>query len=164
VVSNLDLDILRGHRLDGVDDDALMYWESRQDAIMAALERVDRESQLGADLIAAERRRQVEEEGWTPEHDDGHDRGEMIAAARCYAHAAEVAERHDLAEWFGRDSQGRVKVPASINGRWPWGPDAWKPSPDPLRNLAMAGALIAAEIDRLLRTAQVPTAAEDRTE
>jgi len=34
---------------------------------------------------------------------------------------------------------------------WPWEWDQWKPSLDPIRNLEKAGALIAAEIDRLRR-------------
>jgi hypothetical protein len=35
---------------------------------------------------------------------------------------------------------------------WPWEqPDWWKPSDNPIRNLEKAGALIAAEIDRLIR-------------
>lgn len=33
------------------------------------------------DEIAAERRRQIEAEGWTPEHDDQHDEAEMARAA-----------------------------------------------------------------------------------
>lgn len=36
---------------------------------------------------------------------------------------------------------------------WPWATDWWKPSDDPITNLVRAGALIAAEIDRLLREA-----------
>lgn len=32
---------------------------------------------------------------------------------------------------------------------WPWDEEWWKPSLDPIRNLEKAGALIAAEIDRL---------------
>ena len=36
----------------------------------------------GADLIAAERRRQIEAEGWTPEHDAEHG-GESLAIAAC---------------------------------------------------------------------------------
>jgi hypothetical protein len=35
--------------------------------------------------------------------------------------------------------------------KWPWHPDWWKPSRDPVQNLVKAGALIAAEIDRLQR-------------
>jgi hypothetical protein len=37
---------------------------------------------------------------------------------------------------------------------WPWDQEWWKPSDDPIRNLAKAGALIAAEIDRLQRKAE----------
>ena len=39
----------------------------------------------GAEMIAAERRRQVEKEGWTAEHDSGHPSGELAMAAACYA-------------------------------------------------------------------------------
>ncbi len=34
---------------------------------------------------------------------------------------------------------------------WPWDEEWWKPDNDAVRNLAKAGALIAAEIDRLQR-------------
>ena len=36
------------------------------------------------DDVLAERHRQVEAEGWTPEHDDTHARGEMASAAACW--------------------------------------------------------------------------------
>lgn len=86
----------------------------------------------GLALIAAERRRQVEVEGWTPEHDDAHDTGELADAAACYA-AARIAGQK----------------PSS---RWPWSLDWWKPSPDNrVRDLVKAGALLVAEIDRLRR-------------
>jgi hypothetical protein len=39
----------------------------------------------GAELIAAERRRQIEAEGFTAEHDDRQDDGELRYAALCYA-------------------------------------------------------------------------------
>lgn len=39
----------------------------------------------GAELIAAERQRQIEREGWTPSHDDQHIHGELAAVAACYA-------------------------------------------------------------------------------
>ncbi|WP_449255160.1 hypothetical protein [Bosea sp. (in: a-proteobacteria)] len=35
--------------------------------------------------VLAERRRQVEVKGWTPEHDDTHDAGELARAGACYA-------------------------------------------------------------------------------
>lgn len=92
----------------------------------------------GVLLIAAERQRQISVEGWTPEHDDTHLEGEMIEGARSYLSAAVVAEqgRH----WVGE--------PPPL---WPWNQSWWKPSDYPVKNLMKAGALIAAEIDRLLR-------------
>jgi hypothetical protein len=44
----------------------------------------------GIELIADERTRQISEEGWTPEHDDGHDEGELSAAASVYAEIASL--------------------------------------------------------------------------
>jgi len=90
------------------------------------------EKQEWAALIAAERRRQVEEEGWTPEHDDEHTDESLAAAASCYA-------------WPDRS------YPAEPPSRWQWEPQWWKPGPTRIRELVKAGALIAAEIDRLQR-------------
>lgn len=87
-----------------------------------------------ADVIA-ERRRQIAVEGWTPEHDDEHGRGEMALAAACYA-------RHAIVPPALSD------VPAT----WPWGASWWKPG-DPRRMLVKAAALILAEIERLDRAA-----------
>lgn len=83
----------------------------------------------GAELIAAERQRQVEAEGWTPEHDDEHDNGELARAAAVYT----MPELHD--EW------------------WPWSEGWYRPG-TPIRELTKAGALIAAEIDRRLRAGE----------
>lgn len=38
---------------------------------------------------------------------------------------------------------------ASARTNWPWREESFKPSDDQIRNLTKAGALIAAEIDRL---------------
>jgi hypothetical protein len=87
----------------------------------------------GAELIAAERLRQTAWEGFDAEHDDTHARGELTTAAACYL-------------WSFTD-----KAPPSVPGaRWPWAQRWWKPA-DRIRNLVKAGALIAAEIDRLQR-------------
>lgn len=87
----------------------------------------------GADLIAAERQRQVEQEGWTPGHDDEHGDGSIAEAALSYL----------LLYAKGRDAIATMQ--------WPWDEGSWKPSDDSVRNLVKAGALIAAEIDRLQR-------------
>jgi hypothetical protein len=107
----------------------------------------------GVELIAAERRRQIEAEGYDAAHDDLHGQGELIEAARCYAYAAQVAEWHELADWFGLDADGRINLPSPSNARWPWTRKDWKPAGDPLRDLIKAAALLAAEVDRLLRKA-----------
>ena len=94
----------------------------------------------GVDRIAAERDRQVCQEGWTAEHDDGHSFGELSAAAICYAaHANKTPVMNPVL--------GIHTVPTL----WPWRAEEWKPGRDPLRELAKAGALLAAEIDRLQR-------------
>lgn len=96
----------------------------------------------GIELIAAERKRQIEVEGWTSEHDDSHTRGQIAAAAECYADAARLQICFPGQDWSKGIEAGRW---------WPWSVSWWKPSTDPIRNLEKAGALIAAEIDRLLR-------------
>lgn len=87
-------------------------------------------------MIAQERQRQIEKEGWTPEHDtDEHADGELAMAAVCYA----------LPDC---DRQVENGVPFF----WPFDGN-WKPG-DRVRELVKAGALIAAEIDRLQRQAE----------
>lgn len=93
----------------------------------------------GAERIAAERARQVGAEGYDHEHDDGHISEEIAWAAACYAAPEEIW--HD------------------VNNRsaWPWDeefdkrPDPDCPIPERVRALEKAGALCAAEIDRLMR-------------
>lgn len=98
---------------------------------------------IGTDLIAAERNRQINVEGWTPDHDAEHTRGELANAARAYL--SEVSR-----------ARGGF-YPERLPVAWPWDPSWWKPSDDPVRNLVKAGALIAAEIDRLsARTKDTP--------
>ncbi len=90
----------------------------------------------GVELIAAERERQIEEEGWTAKHDDATCQiGDLSTAGALYALDAHVLP---LAAPRPRDE-------------WPFAQEWWKPSSSPLRNLAKAGALIAAEMDRLMR-------------
>ena len=95
----------------------------------------------GAAMIVDERLRQISKEGFSPEHDDAHAMGEMAAAAMCYAELAVDEEIRSV-------RQPMVNNPPEW---WPWETEWWKPSPDPIKNLKRAGALLAAEIDRLLR-------------
>lgn len=84
--------------------------------------------------VLAERRRQVEAEGWMPEHDDEHADGELSIAAACYALSG--------AGW--RSQAARELWPRSWRLAW------WKPT-TPRRDLVKAAALILAEIERLDR-------------
>lgn len=98
----------------------------------------------GIELIAAERARQVEKEGWTPEHDDQHDNEELALAACYYALPAPMPITYGRGEYIiGPDSL----FPSE------WSETLMKRSADRIRNLVKAGALIAAEIDRLQRRA-----------
>lgn len=75
--------------------------------------------------------------GYSQEHDDTHIHGELVATALCYI------------------EQQALTMPITSNANvpnlWPWPEPSWHPSNDPIRNLEKAGALIAAEIDRLER-------------
>ncbi len=77
----------------------------------------------GAVQILKERQRQFEREGWTAEHDDGNQNREMLKAAICYING-------NMKDW-----------PEEWDRKW------YKPETTE-RNLAKAGALVAAEISR----------------
>lgn len=84
--------------------------------------------------VAAERRRQIEAEGWTPKHDDEHANGELAAAAAAYIN-------------WGAGSRVPHGTPPA---EWPWAHSWWKPR-DRRHDLVRAAALILAEIERLDR-------------
>jgi hypothetical protein len=95
----------------------------------------------GIKLIAAEMKRQIEEEGYTAEHDDQWEHGELAVAALCYC--MEPPEVKDTLDG---------SVEPCIPDEWPFSRSWWKPTlNDRIRELVKAGALIAAEIDRLQR-------------
>jgi hypothetical protein len=104
----------------------------------------------GATLIMLERRRQKREEGYGHEHDDAHVEGEMADAGATYAEIAAFQTR-------GMDETPEAIIarwksePGKMFPMWPWSEESFKPSADPIKNLVRAGALIAAEIDRLQR-------------
>ncbi|EKB9381950.1 TPA: hypothetical protein NIB35_004945 [Pseudomonas aeruginosa] len=106
--------------------------------------------------VQAERRRQITAEGWTPEHDDEHDSGELAAAGAAYAlHAADHLTPYSQGDggdeapscWPWHDGiAGRGEGPEKTEPAW------WKPS-TPRRDLVKACALALAEIERLDRAA-----------
>ena len=109
----------------------------------------------GVERIAVERARQVSEENYDALHDDEHDAGELALAAACYA--AYVAERRIFV-------MTEFAAGPHFSDPWPWDVVFDKRTYDgntvkvtklssakAVRMLEKAGALIAAEIDRLLR-------------
>lgn len=86
--------------------------------------------------VLAERKRQQTEEGWTAEHDDQHDEGELAAAGACFANPI-MLRIADVEDDF----------PLGWPQDWiEW----WKPK-DRRYDLVRAAALIIAEIERLDR-------------
>lgn len=98
----------------------------------------------GAELIADERKRQIEVEGWNAEHDAQYTHNELINAAMCYLQPESIRTYNRL--WESRNPDN-INIPPSL---WPWDEKWWKPTPENrIKELVKTGALIAAEIDRI---------------
>lgn len=96
----------------------------------------------GAALIAQERIRQIAVEGYTAEHDEAHPGTTLAWAAFCY---------------LERVAQNRLpQQDPSVPYNWPFDRGEWKPKPTEMRNLVVAAALIAADIDRRWREGERP--------
>jgi hypothetical protein len=98
----------------------------------------------GIEIITEERQRQIAVEGWTSEHDEQHKKGELAFAGAKYA-------EHAAYQSLNKFNNSPPPPKSYVSLLWPWDQKWWKPTDDPIRNLAKAGALIAAEIDRLQR-------------
>lgn len=112
----------------------------------------------GTELIAEERLRQIEKEGWSAEHDEQHLEGQLSLAAALYASPIPLFARVE------KDGGG-----VEVYDPWPWHDTvnydryndggvniqvpAWdkRKTHNRLRRLVIAGALVAAEIDRIQR-------------
>lgn len=95
-----------------------------EDVVDYCLGRPTGSTSPGVDLISDERYRQVDDEGWSEEHDARVNySGQLTRAASCY---------------LSGEKEG-----------WPWAKVFWKPTTRQ-RDLVKAGALIAAELDRLI--------------
>lgn len=100
----------------------------------------------GIELIAEERQRQIDVEGYSEQHDSQHKASELIYAAIAYAESAKIGV--NCAE-MGNTNEHEImvrKVGMGIHYPFGW---VFKPSTD-VRDLVKAGALIAAAIDRIL--------------
>ncbi len=100
--------------------------------------------------IRAERYRQINKEGWSFNHDDTHDQGELALAGASYIINA-VAETRPEPNLDRQTDKWTLHAHAS--SVWPWHRDWWKPK-DRRRDLIRAAALIVAEIERLDRAGE----------
>jgi hypothetical protein len=123
-------------------------------------------SKTGAELIAEERARQISDEGWTKGHDKQHRQQELVAAAICYAWPphyllpmTRVKVLKELWPWhinWWKPSFRSTDDKASIDYIADSPADRLLDSErdrlkfrNRIRDLVKAGALIAAEIDRI---------------
>jgi len=96
----------------------------------------------GIELIAQERRSQVLDHGYTDVHDDQYAKGLLAFGGAAYAtYAALQMPSH----------RANVTPVDPINDLWPFAISSFKPGDDELKNLAKAGAMIAAEMDKIIR-------------
>lgn len=88
-------------------------------------------------LLVRERRRQIHSEGFKPERDDAYTADELARAAAVYAMPDEVYQ----------------VVYVATGQLWPWS-SYWLKRRDRRSDLIKAGALIIAELERIMRAEQ----------
>lgn len=108
---------------------------------------MDHFSQAVADVLA-ERKRQIEVEGWTAEHDDTHSDGELARAAGIYA----IIAGSNATDY--RNATGGYHLNDILQGLvtryWPWDKSWFKPKTrrqDLVRSVALGLAAIE-QLDR----------------
>ena len=106
-------------------------------------------SQASRDVLA-ERRRQVEAEGFAYELDDERGNGSLILAAVSYATNAAVRVQL-VQQGMPADVIDQNSASAGVPRTWPWQASWWKPAGGTRRILVKAAALLIAEIERLDR-------------
>lgn len=119
------ISIARGYALERVYE--ALGWRTRMSAFALA--------------VLAERQRQIQAEGWSADHDNTHDDGELASAGACYAANAGIltGENSPAGDWYPKPPKD-----------WPWDRRWWKPSGF-RRDLVKAAALILAEGERFDR-------------
>ncbi|NIF81595.1 hypothetical protein F3J20_30205 [Paraburkholderia sp. Cy-641] len=121
-------------------DDA--FWPAYIQAVLASSSAQQEVLTQAERDVLAERRRQVDVEGWTAEHDDERDPGVLVSAAAAYLlYAADTL--HPFSQGDGRFSN---KPPIC----WPFDRSWWKPE-SPRIALKKGIALALAEMDRIDR-------------
>ncbi len=108
--------------------------------------------ETGIELIAQERREQIEKHGYDNEHDDLHTAFQLSSAAGVYISRAHNDYFKDHTHYDGMGNVARFQIRKQDTKQWvegwPW-IETQKDDQSILKMLVIAGALIAAEIDRL---------------
>jgi hypothetical protein len=89
--------------------------------------------------VIAERRRHVDVEGWTTEHDDDHVPGELARAGAAYLYSGSLQDpdaRARARRWYEKHGH---EVPDTIRRLWPWDWRWWKPAEDDCRRDLVRG-------------------------
>ena len=118
-------------------------FKSEAEAIAAWKTRFMEPVARGTMYITRERNRQIVEEGFSEDMDAFYQRGELLKAALNYTAAAFLTTKLN-----GTAYSAEPPLQGMWAFGWPWDQAFWKPG-TPRRMLEKAGALIAAELDRL---------------
>jgi hypothetical protein len=92
--------------------------------------------------VIAECFRQREQEGWTIEHDDAHESGDLARAGAAYLYAGSLTspvQRERLPRWYDKHGSDVLMI---IKALWPWDWDWWKPSRDDRRRDLVRGCAL----------------------
>jgi hypothetical protein len=130
------ISVVRGYALERAFE--ALGWRTRMSAFALA--------------VLAERQRQRDVEGWTIEHDDKHEPGELACAGAAYLFAGSIlnpVQRERLTRWYANRG---AEMPSVIRSLWRWEWKWWKPSrDDPRRDLVRGCALGIAEGEKFDR-------------
>ena len=118
-------------------------FQSRDQALAAWNTRFMEPVARGTMYITRERNRQIVEEGFSEDMDAFYQRGELLKAAVNYTAAAFLTTKLN-----GTAYSAEPPLQGMMGLSFPWDQAFWKPG-TPRRMLEKAGALIAAELDRL---------------
>jgi hypothetical protein len=124
----------------------LLAAQAEHVAKLAELQRLAREVETVLDEIAAERKRQISQEGFTHRHDEAYLRGELLMAAVSYIGNAWV----HVQDGASADTQKSENFVLNAPSGWPWAEQDWNPKTVRI-DLIRAAALIVAGIEALDR-------------
>jgi hypothetical protein len=114
----------------------------------------------GADMVLRERLRQLNVKGYTAEHDDQETAFQLSTAAALYIANAinKDFELHTHFDFMGDVARFQIREVDTTDwgSQWPWSDHDGRRKTDIIDSLAKAGALVIAEIDRLLRLNAMP--------